>query len=60
MRFFSKPLDWLIAFVIVLFIGLIIISNIQLENKTDECTGKNGIMVRTVEGWRCLDVKVIK
>jgi hypothetical protein len=59
MRFFSKPLEWLIAFVIVLFIGLVVISMLNLERRTEECNEKNGIMARTVEGWRCIDAKIL-
>lgn len=60
MKFFSSPLNWLIAFVILLFIGLVFVMSRNLDYRTEQCTEKNGIMVRTVEGWRCLDARALK
>ncbi len=56
----SKAFYWLIGIVSFLFIFLLVISMLQLNNKTEECTEKNGVMVRTVAGWRCVDVKVLQ
>jgi hypothetical protein len=50
----------LVAFVVLMGIGLIFIMNRGLDYRSELCTEKNGIMVRTVEGWQCLDVSRIK
>ena len=60
MKFFSNPMNVLVAFVVLMGIGLIFIMNRGLDYRSELCTEKNGIMVRTVEGWQCLDVSRIK
>lgn len=60
MKFFSSPMNWLIAFVVILFIALVFIMSRNLDYRTEQCTEKKGTMVRTVEGWRCLDVREMK
>jgi hypothetical protein len=32
----------------------------KLDHRTEQCDEKKGMMIRTVEGWRCLDVKEMK
>jgi hypothetical protein len=60
MKFFSSPLNWLIAFVGLLCIALVFIMMRNLDYRTEQCTEKKGTMVRTLEGWRCLDVRELK
>ncbi len=60
MKFFSNPMNWLMTFIILLSISLMFIMSRNLDYHTELCNGKNGTMVKTVEGWRCLDVKEMK
>jgi hypothetical protein len=32
----------------------------KLDHRTELCDEKKGMIIRTVEGWRCLDVKEMK
>ena len=46
---------------IILFIVVIgVLGASNLEERIDTCNEKGGILVKTVEGFRCLDVKVLK
>jgi hypothetical protein len=60
MKFFSSPMNWLMTFVVILSIALMFIMMRNLDYHTELCTEKKGMMIRTVEGWRCLDVQQIK
>ena len=60
MKFFSNPMNVLVAFVVLLGIALVFIMNRGLDYRTELCAEKKGIMVRRVEGCQCLDVSKIK
>jgi hypothetical protein len=60
MKFFSNPLNLMIAFVVILSIALMFVMSRNLDYRTELCTEKKGTMIRTVEGWRCLDVREMK
>jgi hypothetical protein len=60
MKFFSNPMNWLMAFIILVSIISMFIMVRKLDHRTEQCDGKKGMMIGTVEGWRCLDVKEMK
>ena len=60
MKFFSNPMNVLVAFVVLLGVALIIIMNRGLDYRSELCTDKKGMMVRTEKGWKCLDVKELQ
>ena len=60
MKFFSNPMNWLMAFVILVSIISMFIMVRKLDHRTELCDEKKGMIIRTVEGWRCLDVKEMK
>lgn len=60
MKFFSNPMNWLMTFVILVSIISMFIMVRKLDHRTEQCDEKKGMMIRTVEGWRCLDVKEMK
>ena len=60
MSFFHSPMRVLVTFIVLLGIGLVFIITRSLDYHSELCTEKKGTMVRTVEGWQCLDVSKIK
>ena len=46
--------------VIVVVIGLTAVLILNLDDRAEVCAAKNGVMLQTLSGWQCLDVKVIK
>ena len=60
MSFFHSPMGVLVTFIVLLGIGLMFVMSRNLDYRTELCTEKKGTMIRTVEGWRCLDVREMK
>jgi len=45
---------------VVMVIGLTAVLILNLDDRAEVCAAKNGVMLKTLSGWQCLDVKVIK
>jgi len=50
------------VFLLILAVGLTILGYAiwQSHHMNLECDGKNGVLVKTMQGWTCIDAKVIK
>lgn len=44
----------------ILFLGICAYAIYHFEGRIDQCAEKDGIMVKTAEGYQCIDAKVIK
>jgi hypothetical protein len=60
MSFFHSPMGVLVTFIVLLGIGLMFIMSRNLDYRSELCTDKKGMMVRTEKGWKCLDVKELQ
>lgn len=60
MSFFHSPMRVLVTFIVLLGIGLMFIMSRNLDYRSELCTDKKGMMVRTEKGWKCLDVKELQ
>lgn len=47
------------SLLIIALIVLAILGINNLDNRTTDCEQKNGVMVKTVEGWRCIETRII-
>ena len=52
----TKMFLMILAFVIFLFTPVIFL----LEDKSDKCDELHGLMVKSLNGWVCIDAKVLK
>jgi hypothetical protein len=50
----------LVTFIVLMGIALIFIMSRNLDYRSELCTDKKGMMVRTEKGWKCLDVKELQ
>jgi hypothetical protein len=50
----------LVTFIVLMGIGLMFIMSRNLDYRSELCTDKKGMMVRTEKGWKCLDVKELQ
>jgi hypothetical protein len=48
-----------ITVITVICVPLVWFGAVRLEERTDWCAEKNGTMVKTVDGWRCIETKVL-
>ena len=60
MSFFHSPMRVLVTFIVLMGIGLMFIMSRNLDYRSELCTDKKGMMVRTEKGWKCLDVKELQ
>lgn len=58
----DQPMSfWVLVFVAFVFIILMIIASIShLEDKTSWCTEHKGLMVKTIDGWKCIQAEALK
>jgi hypothetical protein len=50
-----------LLFIIVLFLIGLVFAGAYLSSKSnDECKARGGVYVRTGDGYRCIDAKVIR
>lgn len=49
-----------IAIIIIIFICIFISFIEKRDQRIDECTKKGGILLDTVDGFKCVDVKELK
>ena len=60
-------MDWLmnrpVYFVLLLatagFVLVVWLSDV-LSKRAEECSGKGGVIVKTLDGWQCVELKVLK
>lgn len=55
----SKIFLCFLVFMILIIVPICYFAIQNLSKRTDDCIDKNGIMVRTVDGYRCIDAKVL-
>ena len=51
---------WFMIIVVILFVIITFVGYKNLNHATTLCVEKGGIMLKSVDGWKCIDVKVIK
>ena len=44
----------------VIIVPIVWFGTIRLEERTEWCTEKGGVMVKALDGWKCIDAKVMK
>ena len=47
------------SLMIIALIVLFALGIKNLDNRTTDCEQKNGVMVKTIEGWRCAETRII-
>lgn len=47
----------ILALIALAFLSFFGVTN--LDNRITDCEQKNGVMVKTVEGWRCIETRII-
>jgi len=50
----TKLVAFFMVFVVVFAVGFATVYTIDLNERTDLCTKKSGVMVKTLDGWRCI------
>ena len=55
----DKFLWFMFAIGLVLLLGFAW-AMVHLNDRTDWCDERGGLMVKSVSGWQCIDAKVIK
>ena len=55
----SKMLLWVLGFGLSIVVVLAVFGIRNLDARTIACDQKEGIMVKTINGWRCIDSKVL-
>ena len=56
----DKLFRWFVALTIVIFLVVIVWAMMRLETRTDWCGERGGIMLKSMDGWQCIDAKVMK
>lgn len=55
----DKSVWFMLAVGLVILLGLVY-SAVRLDDRADWCSERNGIMVKSISGWQCIDAEVIK
>ena len=56
----TKMFLMLCAVMIIIVTPLVVFTITKLDKRTEMCSEKNGIMLKSRDGWQCIDAKVIK
>ena len=56
----TKILVGFMISVIVVILVVAVVGVLKLEDKIDWCDEKNGLMVKTIDGWACINATELK